>query len=81
MQDNSNRVNQLNKFSDFADEESQFSGDKVSIEKLVNIPLVVRQLGSMKASTKKQMQKRKEVRLIWIRQRTLRMSLRTFGGT
>lgn len=32
----------MNKFSDFAQEELQFSGDKVAIDKLVNIPILVK---------------------------------------
>ncbi len=32
----------MNKFSDFAEEELQFSGDKVAIDKLVNIPILVK---------------------------------------
>ncbi len=32
----------MNKFSEFAVEEVQFAGDKVSIDKLVNIPIIVK---------------------------------------
>lgn len=32
----------MKKFSDFAEEETQFAGDKVPIEKLVNVPIIVK---------------------------------------
>lgn len=32
----------MNKFSEFAEEDVQFSGDKVPFDKLVNIPIIVK---------------------------------------
>lgn len=43
----------MNKFSDFAEEELQFSGDKVAIDKLVNIPIVVKDFRIVDSKYKK----------------------------
>lgn len=43
----------MNKFSEFAVEEIQFTGDKVSIDKLVNVPIIVRDFKLSESKFKK----------------------------
>ena len=53
MQNNSNATNRITRFSDFATGETQFTGDKVALDKLINMPIIVKQFRINESKYKK----------------------------